>query len=176
MKRIISLLLTLAVTVTSFGQDKMLRQRLEISQIEINDGQLNLEVFQMQDNGHYYLSVGHLGIGDNVVQINIDPIFELFIPLGETLTDAIDALEQLKEFYKETPGTSMEVNGCLCAAYPNDEWEPVTVTSRKFVLTKLLEFSVKRDDFVRATHIPKSDFNSLVGGVKLYKKIHPNEK
>lgn len=176
MKRIICLFIVLCVTVAAFGQNKVLRQRMEISQIEINDGQLTLEVFQMEDNGQYYLSVGHLGIGDDIIQINFDPIFELFIPLGGTLAEAVETLEQLKEFYKESPGTSMEMKGCLCAAYPNDEWETVTVTSRKFILTKLLEYSVKRDDLIRATHIPRSDFASLVGGVKLYQKIHPNEK
>ena len=176
MKRIISLIFALTLTVAAFGQNPTLRQRMEITQVEVNDGVQSLEVFQMEDNGHYYLSVGHLGIGDDIIQLNIDPIFELFIPLGETLAEAVEKLDQLKEFYKEDPRTSMEVDGCLCAAYPNDEWEPVTVTSRRVILTKVLEFSVKRDDFIRATHIAKSDFASLVAGVKLYKKIHPNEK
>lgn len=31
---------------------------------------------------HYYLSVGHLGIGGDILQINFDRIFELFLPLG----------------------------------------------------------------------------------------------
>jgi hypothetical protein len=29
---------------------------------------------------------------------------------------------------------------------------------------------------VRATHIGKNDFGSLLGSLKLYKKLHPKEK
>jgi hypothetical protein len=54
--------------------------------------------------------------------------------------------------------------------------EPVTVTSRRFVTTKLLSFSVQRDDLVRATYISKMDFGSLVLSLKMYKKLHPKEK
>ena len=70
----------------------------------------------------------------------------------------------------------MEIDGCLSLANPSESMEPVTVTSRRFIISRLLEFSVKRDEFIRATHIPRSDFNSLVTTVKLYQKIHPNEK
>lgn len=175
MKRFISILVVLCVTVTAFAQDNVLRQRLELAEVEINDGELELEVFQMEDNGHYYLSVGHLGIGDDIIQLNFDPVFELFIPLGETLAEAVGKMDQLKEFYGESSGTSMEVDGCLSAAYPNDKWEPVKVTSRRFLFSKMLEFSVERDGFIRATHIDRSDFKALVTSLKLYRKIHPNE-
>lgn len=176
MKKVFSIIIALFVTVAAYGQSNLLRQRMEIAEIDVNDGEVTLEVFQMADNGQYYLSVGNLGVGDDIIQIQIDPIFELFIPLGGTLAEAIQVLEGLKDFYKESPGTAMEIDGCLSLANPSESMEPVTVTSRRFIISRLLEFSVKRDEFIRATHIPRSDFNSLVTTVKLYQKIHPNEK
>lgn len=175
MKRIISLFIALSVTVAAFAQDNLLRQRMELASIEVNDGEVELQVFQMEDNGRYYLSVGHLGIGDDIFQINFDPLFELFIPLGETLSEAIETLDMLKDFYDESSGTTMEMNGCLCLAFPDDKWETVKVTTRRFLFSKLLEFSLERDGYIRATHIGKSDFKGLVSSTKLYRKIHPNE-
>ena len=57
----------------------------------------------------------------------------------------------------------------------DDSFEPVTVTSRRFLTSKILSFSVIRDDLVRATYISRSDFGSLVLSVKMYRKIHPKE-
>lgn len=174
MKRFVSTILILACTIAAFAQNPVLRQRLEIAEIEINDGERSLEVFRMEDNGQYYLSVGNLGIGTDLFQIQFDPLFELFIPLGGTLDESMEKLQDLKAFYKQARKTSTEVQGCLSAAYPNDKLEPITVTSRQF-LGRILEFSVERDGLVRATYVPRADFNSLVTSVKLYRKIHPKE-
>lgn len=124
---------------------------------------------------HYYLSVGHLGIGDDIIQFNIDPIFELFIPLGDTVAEAMDYLKELQSLLKGPKGKSMEIEGCLAAAFPNDKLEKVTVTYQKVLLTNLLEFKVEREGYTRATHIPKSQFNSLIRSLKFYRKLHPKE-
>ena len=176
MKRIISLLVILTVTAAAFAQNPVLRQRLELAEVEVDDGDAAYEVFRMEDNGQYYLSVGHLGIGNEVIQVQFDPIFELFIPLGGTLSEAILTMNKLKALYKESPGTDMHINGCLSAAYPNDNWEDVTVTFRKMLLKNVLDFSVKRDGYIRAAYITKSEFNSLLASLKLYSKIHPKEQ
>ena len=52
------------------------------------------------------------------------------------------------------------------------------VTRRQFI-TKVMEFSLPTTadvTLVRATHIGKNDFGSLLGSLKLYKKLHPKEK
>lgn len=176
MKKILFVFFALVMAATTFAQNPVLRQRMEITQIEEN-GNFNLEIFQMDDNGRYYLSLGHLGIGDDIVQIQFDPVFELFIPLGETLDEAIDTMETILDLYSDLPlGESTETRGCLSAAYPNDQFETVTVTRRNSLFSRLLEFSVMRDDFVRATYVSKSNFKSLVTGLKFYKKLHPNEE
>ena len=41
---------------------------------------------------------------------------------------------------------------------------------------RLVEFSVRRNGYVRATHIGRSDLGTLITGVKLYRKIHPDEE
>jgi hypothetical protein len=88
----------------------------------------------------------------------------------------LEKLKDLQSLYKKPRLFTTVVDGCLAAMYPNGDMEPVTVTSRRFVATKLLSFSVQRDDFVRATYISKMDFGSLVLSLKMYKKLHPKEK
>ena len=85
-------------------------------------------------------------------------------------------LEELKALYKEAPGSSIEVDGNLAVGFPKDNLEKVTVTHRKVMLSHMLEFSVARGQYIRATHISKSDFGSIVSSVKMYRRIHPKEK
>ena len=154
-------------------------QRLEVATVETEIGGFEtaeLEVFQMQDTGKYWLSVGHLGIGSDLVQLQFDPVFELFIPLGDSLEDALAKMKELQAFYKQPRLSSMEVQGCLAAMYPGESFEPVTITSRRLLGTKILSFSLQRDDLVRATYITKADFGSLVFSLKAYKALHPKEK
>lgn len=177
MKKLYSLLLALVLgTVAINAQNSpVFRQRLEIAEVTDEENGLSIEVFRMQDNGRYYLSVGHLGFGDDIVQFHIDPVFELFIPLGETLSEALENLKTYQGYYKLESGAGATTVGCLSALYPNDDFEKVSLTYRKVLLSKTLEFSVERRGAVRATHIPRSMFNSLVASVKIYQKIHPKE-
>ena len=179
MKKTIVTLLLAVVCATSFAQLSKLPQRLSLVEIssDIAGNKERLEVFNMpqDDVNSYYLSVGHLGIGDEVVQIMFDPICELFIPLGGTVAEALETFQQLQGLFKEPEGTCMEIQGCLSVAFPGDELETVSVTFRKPLLSRMLEFSLRRGDYIRATHIQRSDFNSLVSGVRLYGKIHPKE-
>lgn len=178
MKRFFFTLVLVFATIVSFGQQSKIPQRLEIAEVEINNGDVNLEVFKVpSDDGlRYFLSVGNLGIGDDVVQIQFDPIFELFIPLGNSLAEAMETLAQLQSVYKKTPGDSVEVEGCLALAFPNENRESVKVTCRKYLLRRMLEFSVEREGYIRSTHIYKSDFSSLMTSMKIYRKIHPKEQ
>jgi len=153
-------------------------QRLELATVETEIGgheTAELEVFKMNDAGTYWLSVGHLGIGSDLVQLKFDPVFELFIPLGNTLEEALEKMKEIQAFYKKPRLSTMEVEGCLAAMYPGENFEPVTITSRRLLGSKILSFSVNREDFVRATYISKADFGSLVFSLKAYKTLHPNE-
>jgi hypothetical protein len=71
----------------------------------------------------------------------------------------------------------MELTGCFAALYPNENIVTVTATRRQVLSSKLVEFSLPTGDerFVRATYISKSDFGSLLGTLKIYKKLHPKE-
>ena len=178
MKRVILTLIVLALSVAAFAQGSLLKQTLPIAEVEINDGQVTLSVFDMpeEDQHRYYLCVGTLGIGDDFVQLHIDPLFQLFSPLGESLEAAQAKLEAFKAIALEPAGTVMETVGILALGNPSTgDPEPAYVTSRRFLFQKILEFSVQRDGYVRATHIPRMDFGSIVSGVSLYRKIHPNE-
>ena len=164
----------------SFAQENLLEKSIkrgEIATVEEDDGGVTLEVFSMpKDEGkEYFLSVGNLGVGDDIIQFHIDPAFELFLPLGTTLSEAMESLAELQAFYKEPRKSTMEKTGCLALAVPDGNDETVTITSRQILLSRVLEFALQRDGYVRAVHIPRSAFNSLVFSVKMYQKIHPNE-
>lgn len=155
---------------------KLLQPYYEITSIEHEDGE-EIQVFYMPEKKQYYLQAGHLGVGTDIVQVNFDPVFILYIPLGETLEEAQARLEEMKAHVKAPRKTQMETMGCLCFGFPNEEQlEPVVLTARRFILSKQLEFSVTRGDWVRATYISRADLASLLNGVKIYRKLHPKEK
>lgn len=180
MKKIFTVLVLAAVCTAASAQVlQKASQRLELATLETEIGGFEtaeLEVFKMNDTGTYWLSVGHLGIGTDLLQLQFDPVYELFIPLGDSLEEAVEKMNELKAFYKKPRLSEMQIDGCLAALYPGENFEPVTVTSRRLLGSKILSFSVKRDDQVRATYITKSDFGALVFSLKGYKALHPNEK
>lgn len=179
MKRILIACLCAVIPVLASAQLSKIPQRLEITTLttEINGYEETQEVFNMPQDGanHYYLSVGHLGIGDEVVQIIFDPVFELFIPLGDTLDEALESLQKLQDVLKTRSQTGIEVSGVLSAGWPAGDLEPVKVVYRKVLLSNKLMFSVERQGYIRATYVGKTDFNALVSGVKFYKRLHPKE-
>jgi len=177
MKKMIMILAALLCMAPAFAQSSPIPQRLELVEVDINEGETVLEIFNspVEGQNHYYLSVGHLGIGDEVVQLRFDPLFELFLPLGDTLAEAMERLQTLQNLYKEAVGTSIVIDGNLAAGFPNDKLEPVTVTLRKPLLTRMLEFSVEREGYIRSTHVSRMDFGSIVTSMKLHRKIHPND-
>lgn len=178
MKKFFGLLFVMAWSFVAFAQGSLLKQTLEIAEVEINDGDVSLSVFDMpeEEQHQYFLCVGTLGVGDDFIQLQIDPVFQLFIPLGGTLNEAQAKLEELKGIAKAPAGTELETVGTLALGNPTTgEPEPVYVTSRRFLFQRIIEFSVKRNGYVRATHIPRTDFNSLVSSVSFYRKLHPKE-
>jgi hypothetical protein len=171
--------LALVTTVSAFAQvSSLLRPRIEIAESSSEDNS-RIEVFYMNDETPrmYYLSLGNLGVGTDILQVSADPVYELFIPLGNTLDEVIAKMEEIKSFYKLPRLETREISGCFAIACPNDNLLTVTITSRKLLASKILEFSLPTDasGIVRATHIYKSNFGSLLTGVKIYKKIHPKQ-
>ncbi|MBR4778886.1 MAG: hypothetical protein IK011_03250 [Bacteroidaceae bacterium] len=181
MKRIFATLALVCVTVFAFGQNSsILRPRVEIAEASSEEHGTDMEVFYMNDESPrtYYLSLGNLGIGGDIVQLDFDPVFELFIPLGGNVEEAIAKMEEIKALYKMPRFSQTEITGSFAALYPTGEPVTVTVTSRRFLLSKVLEFSLPvqgSDSLVRATHIYRSDFNSLLTTLKIYRKLHPKE-
>lgn len=186
MKKYLLFLSFLAWSFVAVAQETKIPHRLELVTVDLQVGdddsflsvEEKMEVFNMPIDGvnHYYLSVGHLGIGGDILQINFDHIFELFLPLGDTVAEAMEYLQRLQELYKGPVGGSIEIEGCYAAAFPNDKLEKVKVTYQKVLITNLLAFSIERGDVIMAAHIPKSQFNSLVRNLKIYRKLHPKER
>lgn len=172
------LLFVLCMAIPFFSSAQNFKEKIYQKRdiVELESGEENehipLEIFAMKapDSTRFYLSVGPLGVGDNVMQIHFDPLFELFLEIGETLSQTEETLYKIQDLYNQAEGTSMQLNGCLAVGYPNKEIEPVTITRKNFMVTKYLEFSVVRDGYIRATSVPKSDFNSLMLTYKLNRK------
>lgn len=160
------------------AQDSPIPIRMEITKFEANNGQVELEAFQLIKNGEksYYLSVGHLGVGDEIIQIQFDPLFELFIPLGDTLEEAIDTMEDMKEYFDKPSGEKFEMPGCLAVGFPTNDQLTVTIVPRRVFLTRNLIFKLVYDGYERNTYVPRSNFVSILSGLKFYKKLHPNEE
>lgn len=69
MKRLVSIVLLLMWAVTAFAQGSILKQTLELAEVEVDDGDVSISVFNMPEEGQnqYCLCVGTLGIGNDVV-------------------------------------------------------------------------------------------------------------
>lgn len=185
MNKILTTIALVCAAVCSFAQNpSIVRPRIEVAEVETGVEETvssRLEVFYMNDEDPrmYYLSLGNLGIGNDLVQIDFDPVYELFIPLGGTLEEAIAKMEEIKAFYKEPRQATMEITGCFAALYPNDKLTTVKVTRRQLLTSSILEFSIPNPDndtLIRATHIAKSEFGGLLSTLKIFRKLHPKEK
>lgn len=178
MKKFLCTAIFVVMSLTLSAQISKFAKRMEIVELEINDGEERYEIFNYPGDSlnTYYLSVGHLGIGDDFIQFQIDPAFELFLPIGATLSESMETLKGLQELFKKEPGTSIEMQGCLALGVPVDELEPVTITFRKALLKRSLEFTVRRENYIRSTLVSKSDLGSLVTSLKFYRKFHPKEQ
>ena len=177
MKRFLATLLLASAAAVAFAQNSLIRPRMEIAEFEENG--ISLEVFYMDDESPrmYYLSLGHLGVGSDIVQIQFDPLYELFIPLGNTLEESIGKMEEIKEYYAQPRLWTTEITGRFAVAYPNDELVSVNVTSRRLLTSKLLEFSLPSPDgLVRGTLVTRGQFNSILNSLKFYQTIHPKEQ
>lgn len=174
MKRLLSLVAVLLVTLGAYAQTSGIPVINEI--VSVDSDEDDLFVFSMKaDDGtfQYYLCVGSLAVGDEVVQILFDPVFKLFLPLGGTLDEAIASLTRMQDIFKEPVNSSIEWQGSLAFGFPNDQLETVTVTYRRPFIMKKLEFSLQREGYIRAAYVDKSDLNTLLGGTKFHKKLHP---
>ena len=179
MLKSLTVLLLAAMPILASAQGlQALKDLRTVTEVEINDGAMKLSVFSLPEDGqkHYYLSVGKMGLGNEVVQVQVDPLSVLYIPLGDTLKDAMATLEEMKGLFKKDVGESIVTEGCLTPVYPKtDSFEPVTVSHYRPLLTHQLEFRIDREKYLLVTHIDRSDFNSIVSGVKFYSKLHPKE-
>ena len=146
-------------------------QRNEI--VQSND----CEVFSVAagEATHYYLSVGRPGMGSATVQVYLDPASEMFLPLGKTLDEAIQTLERLKALCEEKSGSTTMMEGCVAVGVPRGAMEPLEVTTRRALWNKQLELSVMRENYRRTAFLSRSEIVSLLGGVRLHRKLHPQE-
>lgn len=177
MKRIASLFIALICTTSLFAQNSQLPVVKEIVSITNENTGRTVDVVNIPVEGvnRYFLHVGNMGIGDKVAQIELDPVYRLYIPLGNNITDAVAAMEALKTLYKEPKGTMREIQGSFKPFFPTEETETVQVYRHQPLLTNQLQFVIERDGYSRVAYLDKSDYNSLLNGLKLHGKLYPSE-
>lgn len=102
MKRITILFAALLCTAGLFAQSSKLPVVKDIVVIENENTGQAVSVVNIPLDGvnRYFLHVGNMGIGDKIVQVEVDPVYRLYIPLGNNITDAVAAMEELKTLYK----------------------------------------------------------------------------
>ncbi len=159
-----------------FAQEVKMPQVEEIASVEQSD-ESSVDFFNMpsEDGDHYYLCVGSLGAGNEVIQVLFDPVFKLFIPLGSSLDEATETLGKMQALFKQPVDSFIEMPGCLAFAFPNEKLETVKITHRRPILTRKMEFSLEREGYIRATYVDKSDIGAIASSAKFYKKLHPQK-
>ena len=177
MKRFTTFIVALLCTSGLFAQTSEIPIVKEIVSITNDNTGQTVDVVNIPIDGvnRYFLHVGNMGIGDKVVQIELDPVYRLYIPLGNNITDAVAAMEDLKTLYKEPKGTMREIQGCFQPFFPTEETETVQVYKFKLLLENKLQFVIERDGYSRVAYLAKSDFNALLSGLKFHGKLHPSE-
>ena len=90
MKRIASLIVAVICTTGLFAQTNKIPTIKEIVSIENENTTQAVQIVNIPVDGinHYWLHVGSMGIGNKVIQVELDPFDQLFIPLGDNITDA----------------------------------------------------------------------------------------
>lgn len=177
MKNILHLTLLSAIFCATglFAQTGKLPTVIEIVSVENENTDETVAVVNIPIEGvdHYWLHVGNMGIGGKVFQINLDPVDQLYIPLGDNVTDAIASMEELKTLFKEPKGTMREIQGSFKPFFPGEKLETVQAIKHKPLLTNQLQFVIEREGHLRVAYISKSDFDSLLRGLKFHASIRP---
>ena len=177
MKRITTLLAAIICTASLFAQTSKLPLIKEITSItNENTGQsVTIVNIPVDDVNHYWLDAGNMGIGDKVVQVEVEHIYRLYIPLGDNITDALKTMEELKALYKEPKGTMREIQASFKPFLPGEGLETVKVYRHQPLLTNQLQFVIERDGYDRVAYLDKSDFNALLSGLRFHGKLYPSE-
>lgn len=178
MKRIATLILALICATGLFAQTSKLPTIKEIISVENENTSETVQIVNIPVDGtnHYWLHVGNMGIGNKTVQIDLDPVYQLYIPLGDNITDAVAYMEELKTLFKEPKGTMREIQGSFKPFFPGEELETIRVYRHQPLLTNQLQFVIERDGYERVAYLSKSDFGTLLRGLKFYGKLHPSER
>ena len=178
MKKAIILFVALFCAAGLLAQTSKLPTVIDIVSVEDENTGDSVEIVNIPVEGvnYYWLHFGEMGIGNRTVQINLDPVYQLYIPLGENITGAVATMEELKTLFKEPNGTTREIQGSFKPFFPGENLETVKAIKYKPLLTNQIQFVIERDGYLRLTYISKSDFNSLLRGLKLHGKLHPSEK
>lgn len=158
------------------AQTPKLQARASIAEFE--DEVSHFEVFPLDmGNGQkqYYLCLGRIYHGDDIVQVGIDPVSEMFVYLGGTMDEAIATMESMLPWFELPNGSVNEVEGIITVIQPSGKNGILKVKSLKPLLTRNLEFYEERDGYIIAASISRSAFKNLVSGVKFYRKLHPKQ-
>ena len=177
MKKFAAIFVALMCTASLFAQNGKLPIIKEIVSLEHENTGQTVDVVNIPVDGvnHYWLHVGNMGIGDKIVQVELDPVYRLYIPLGDNITDAVKTMEELKTLYKEPKGTMREIQGSFKPFFPGEGLETVQVYKFKLLFENKLQFVIERDGYQRVTYLSKSEFNSLLSGLKFHGKLYPSE-
>ena len=177
MKKIVFLFFAVLCTAGLFAQTNKIPTVKEIVSVENENVNQAVQIVNIPVDGinHYWLHVGNMGIGNKVVQVELDPVYQLYIPLGDNITDAVAYMEELKTLFKEPKGTKREIQGSFKPFFPGENLETIQVFKYKPLLTNQLQFVIERDGYERVAYLSKSDFNTLLNGLKFHGKLYPSE-
>lgn len=175
MRKAVTLLVSAVLSIGLYASNSSFPVIYDIT--KVGEGADEQSVVNMPRDGvnDYYLFVGPMGIGNDVISVQVDPVNHLFVPLGNTLVDALARLEEIKALFDNPVGTVTQMDAGFGPLVPDANPKTLRVTRQRVIFTNQLQFALDFPEYVRTAYLTRSDLNSLISGVKFYSKLHPKD-
>ena len=182
MKRFLSTLALVCMTLFAVAQNSPIGMKLEIAEVGQDDNEYSIFTYQDPDgNLGYYLGVGHeiefLHIFSDDLSSTFGHVDETALVMGETMDDAFAYLDSLLALLEEAPGTTADFP-CRLTTGADQLFVPSTahaIVVKRFLQAKRICFQFVSGSHTAEVDLTKSAIKSLRWNLELYRKLHPDE-
>ena len=181
MKRFLTTLAMVCLTLFAVAQNSPFGMKLEIAEVDQDDNEYSIFTYQDPDGtSGYYLSVGYefdlLQIFGDDLSSTFGLVDETALVMGETMDNAFAFLDSLLALLEEAPGTTAEFP-CRLTTGADQLFAPSTahaIVVKRFLQAKRICFHFESGGHTAEVDLTKSAIKSLRWNLELYRKLHPN--
>lgn len=183
MKKLLTMLLLSAMTLTTQAQNQPAGMRVEVADAETDHGEYSIFTYKDTDEDDsfgYYLSLGRVAdfLGaDEILGMEVQNIHEVTIRLGGTTDEALATIGAILDLYDKDVDTTVEFQGRAATSGFN-LGEPVTTTCtvvKKTFGGKRLQFLFPEGKRQGRVYLTKSVLKELRTNFKFDIKLHPKQ-